>query len=89
MVWILSHYFGCDLSASSNFEGAIAYVSMDLSNSIPSEDTSYNLAHLHDGKSWTGILSNVFDTRSCNLMIACGTGSTNTLAYSYNVDRSR
>lgn len=86
------NYFGCDLSASSNFEGTIAYISMDLSSSIPSEDTSYNLAYSQDGKTWTGILSNVFDSsvqglvfdQTHNLMIACGTGSINTLAYSYD-----
>ena len=61
-------------------------------SSIPSEDTSYNLAYSQDGKTWTGILSNVFDSsvqglvfdQTHNLMIACGTGSINTLAYSYD-----
>ena len=51
---------------------------------------SYKLAYSVDGKSWTGIETSVFDDsvqglafdRTYHLMIACGTGSTNTLAYS-------
>ena len=83
-----------DISNNIFESGKVSYYNGKywIAGGIAPVDSSYNLAYSEDGKSWTSVQSTLFETsvqglgfdQTHHLMIACGSGSTNTLAYSYD-----